>query len=74
MLEGNEAAALDALEELVDQDWRYYWWALKGQPEFAPLLDRPRFRALFERLESGVREQREYFEANRDEPLFELET
>lgn len=74
MLEGNEAAALDALEELVDRDWRYYWWALKGQPEFAPLLDHPRFRALFERLEAGVREQREYFEANRDEPLVELET
>jgi TolB-like protein/tetratricopeptide (TPR) repeat protein/DNA-binding winged helix-turn-helix (wHTH) protein len=74
MLEGNEAAALDTLEELVDRDWRYYWWALKGQPEFAPLLDHPRFQTLFERLEAGVREQREYFEANRDEPLVTLES
>ncbi|NBB93671.1 MAG: tetratricopeptide repeat protein [Gammaproteobacteria bacterium] len=74
MLEGNEAAALDALEALVDRDWRYYWWALEGQPEYAPLLDDPRFQALYERLRAGVREQREYFEANRDKPLVALDT
>lgn len=68
-LNGDHDAALDVLEELVEDDWRYYWWGLEYYPTFQPLVDHPRFRALQEKLEAGVREQREYFEARRDEPL-----
>jgi hypothetical protein len=53
----------------VADDWRYYWWGLEDYPIFAPIVDHPRFRALQEKLEAGVRRQREYFEANRDTPL-----
>ncbi|HKL50683.1 MAG TPA: hypothetical protein VJ908_05910, partial [Wenzhouxiangellaceae bacterium] len=66
---GDFDAALDVLEELVDNGWRYYWWVLEPYPIFEPIADHPRFRALQEKLEAGVREQREWFEARRNEPL-----
>jgi TolB-like protein/DNA-binding winged helix-turn-helix (wHTH) protein/Tfp pilus assembly protein PilF len=62
-------AAIQALEELVAGDWRYYWWGLESYPSFAPIVDDPRFIKLDERLREGVRRQREWFEANRDQPL-----
>jgi len=66
---GDFDAALDVLEELVDNGWRYYWWVLEPYPIFESIADHPRFRALVEALEAGVREQREWFETNRDQPL-----
>lgn len=69
-LEGDHDAALAFLEELVDDDWRYYWWGLDYYyPSFRPLRDRPEFQAMIQRLEDGVRQQREAFEARRGEPL-----
>jgi hypothetical protein len=68
-MRGDHDAALEELEQLVDGGWRYYWWELDTLPQFALLADRPRFKALVERLERGVAEQRAYFEAHRDEPL-----
>jgi len=68
-LSGDHEAALDSLEELIDDGWRYYWWGLDYYPTFAPIVEDPRFRALHEKLEAGVREQREWFEANREAPL-----
>lgn len=68
-LEGEYDAAIKVLEELVDDDWRYYWWGLDAYPSFAPIVDDPRFIELNERLRAGVREQLEWFDANRDAPL-----
>ncbi len=69
-LKGDYEAALAFMEELVEDDWRYYWWGLDGYyPEFEPLLNDPRWQAMIRRLEEGVRQQRQYFEAHRDEPL-----
>jgi TolB-like protein/DNA-binding winged helix-turn-helix (wHTH) protein/Flp pilus assembly protein TadD len=68
-LHGDYEAALDELEDLIDDDWRYYWWGLDDYPEFAPVVSDPRFQAMVDRLEEGVRQQRQYFEANRDDPL-----
>jgi len=65
-LSGDHEAALDSLEELIDDGWRYYWWGLDYYPTFAPIVKDPRFGALQEKLEAGVREQREWFEANQD--------
>jgi tetratricopeptide (TPR) repeat protein len=73
-LRGEPEAALESLEKLVDGGWRYYWWGLAQRPEFLDLADSPRFEALLEQLEDGVREQREYFEARRDAPLEPLDT
>ncbi len=66
---GEYDAAIAVLEELVDSGWRYYWFTLDTYPSFRPIYDDPRFIELNERLYEGVREQREWFEANRDEPL-----
>ena len=66
---GDFDAALDVLEELVDNDWRYYWWVLEPYPIFEPVADHPRFIELNKRLRESVRRQREWFEANRDQPL-----
>ncbi|TVQ39398.1 MAG: tetratricopeptide repeat protein [Wenzhouxiangella sp.] len=69
-LKGEYDAAMGSLEALIDSGWRYYWWGLDGYyPEFSAIVDHPRFVAMLDRLEAGVREQREYFEAHRDRPL-----
>lgn len=68
-MKGEHDAALDALDELVDSGWRYYWWVLDDVPEFEPLREHPRFLRMMERLEDGVAEQRAYFEEHRDQPL-----
>lgn len=62
-LNGQYDAALEVLEELVDDDWRYYWWGLDFYPEIAPMVDNTRFRALQRRLRNGVREQKQYYES-----------
>lgn len=72
-LKGDTDAALAELERLVDDGWRYYWWGLDYYyPTFALIVDHPRFQALQEKLEAGVREQLEYFETTRDEPLVQV--
>ena len=71
-LKGEHDAALDALETLVDSDWRYYWWGLDSYPSFAPIVDHQRFRALQQKLEAGVWQQRDWFQTNKDLPLGNL--
>ena len=71
-LKGEHDAALAFLEDLVDDDWRYYWWGLDHYPTFRPLHDREEFWQLIERLENGVRTQREQFEAERSTPLVQF--
>lgn len=61
-LHGDYDAALSALEDLVDSDWRYYWWSLDFYPSLQPIVDSDRFRRLVAQLESGVAEQRALFE------------
>jgi len=62
-LQGNYEAALDSLEELIDDDWRYYWWSLDFYPSLQPIVETERFQRLIARLEAGVAEQRELFES-----------
>ena len=65
-LHGNYDVALDALEELIDNDWRYYWWSLDFYPSLQPIVDTERFQRLITRLEAGVAEQRQLFESIRE--------
>ncbi|MGK7296598.1 MAG: tetratricopeptide repeat protein [Candidatus Wenzhouxiangella sp. M2_3B_020] len=72
-LKGEHDAALASLEELVDDEWRYYWWGLDYYyPSFRQLRDREEFRQLIERLENGVQTQRQQFEAHRNVPLVQV--
>lgn len=68
-IEGRYDEALDELDRLVDSDWRYYWWQLDAYPEFREIASTKRFKQMQERLESGVAEQRAWFEANKDTPI-----
>ena len=68
-LQGDDEAALEALEALVDGGWRYNWWQLDAYPEFARIAERDAFAQLVRRLEAGVREQREYYLQRRGDLL-----
>jgi TolB-like protein/tetratricopeptide (TPR) repeat protein len=63
-LHGDYEAALDALEELIEDDWRYYWWGLDFYfPSLQPIVESERFKRLIAELEAGVAEQRARFRA-----------
>lgn len=70
-LQGRNDAALEALTELVDKDWRFYWWQLDAYPEFAGIVESEGFERLLDRLEAGVAEQRRRYVQQRDAPLTE---
>ncbi|MCK7594216.1 winged helix-turn-helix domain-containing protein [Pseudomarimonas salicorniae] len=70
-LQGRDDAALEALTDLVDKGWRYYWWQLDAYPEFAGIVESEDFGRLLDRLEAGVAEQRRRYMQQRDAPLIE---
>ena len=53
-LQGNDAAALAALEKAYERGWRRAWW-MRMDPCMQKLGDSPRFSALVKRIESDVR-------------------
>jgi len=61
-LRGEHDAALDALDQLVDSGWSYYWWGLEGHPEFDAIADHPRFVDAQQRLRDRARAHRTAFE------------
>jgi hypothetical protein len=65
------AAALDALETAVDNDWSFYSAGLdKDQdPSFDVLMGHPRYAALIDRIRAHMAEERAWYEANKDLPL-----
>ncbi len=69
-LHGDYEAALDELEELIEDNWRYYWWGLDFYyPSLQPLVGSERFKRLIAELEAGVAEQRAQFEAMQAQAL-----
>ena len=69
-LHGNYQAALEALEGLVEDRWRYSWWGLDDfYPSLEPIVETERFKRLIDELEAGVAEQRAQFEALRSETI-----
>jgi len=69
-LHGDYEGALDELEALIEDDWRYYWWGLDFYyPSLEPIQDSERFKRLIEELEAGVAEQRAQFQAMRSDTL-----
>jgi hypothetical protein len=66
---GNEAAALDLLEEAVEGGWRGYY-VLRRDPRWAPLRDEPRFKAILARIKADVDAQRAQIEARDAEDDF----
>jgi TolB-like protein/Flp pilus assembly protein TadD len=66
---GDEAAALDLLEEAVEGGWRGYF-ILQRDARWAPLRDQPRFKAVLARIKADVDAQRAEVEARDAEDDF----
>lgn len=53
------ADALAKLDLLVEQGWSVSWrWEIEHNPIYDPVREHPRYRAIIERLERHVAEQR----------------
>ena len=59
LLEGRHDDALAKLDLLVEQGWSVSWrWEIEHNPIYDPVREHPRYRAIIERLERHVAEQR----------------
>jgi hypothetical protein len=69
---GETDAALAALKKASDAGFSQGWWGLRDgafDPEYAAVLNDPRFRALFGELERRIAAARESYLADPDLPL-----
>jgi TolB-like protein/Flp pilus assembly protein TadD len=69
-LMGEPELALERLEEAIDSGWQYMAEGSFLDSNFNALRDDPRFVRLQQRIERILAEERAYFEANKDQPLF----
>jgi TolB-like protein/tetratricopeptide (TPR) repeat protein len=77
-MRGDRDLAIASLREAIDEGWRgtwYYpqngaWWLLRQDWKLAILLEDPEFIALMDELEADIKSQRQWFEDNKDKPLF----
>ena len=77
-MRGDRKRATAALREAIDMGWRVTmpmavrnsWWMLRQDWKLANLHQDPEFIALMDELEADVREQRQWYEENKDKPLF----
>jgi hypothetical protein len=68
---GDTEAALAELETVVDSGYLYLWWNLKEgvfDPDYAAVVNDPRFEALYARITTRVDEMRESFLAQPELP------
>jgi hypothetical protein len=68
---GRTEEALDEFERRVDAGYLYLWWQLKDgafDPDYAAVVDDPRFEALYARITTRVDELRASFLAEPDLP------
>jgi TolB-like protein/Tfp pilus assembly protein PilF len=66
---GDQASAILALRDAVETGWRSSWWELRF-PHFASMQDDSEWMELVAEIEAGVRQQRQWFEEHKDDPLF----
>jgi hypothetical protein len=77
-LRGDRKRAIAALREAIDMGWRvtipFYiensWWMLRQDWRLVSLHDDPEFIAMMDELEADVAAQRQWYEENKDKPLF----
>ncbi|HMB61063.1 MAG TPA: hypothetical protein VKN35_14215 [Xanthomonadales bacterium] len=68
---GETDKAIQALQAKVDEGWLLGWWSLEFgafDPNYAAVLEDPRYKRLFNQIVSRVTEMRESFRANPDLP------
>ena len=75
VMRGDRDQAIARLREAIDMGWRvgYWdgvWWLLRKEWILASLHQDPEFIALMDELEDDIRKQRQWYEENKDKPLF----
>ncbi|MCH8060573.1 MAG: winged helix-turn-helix domain-containing protein [Proteobacteria bacterium] len=66
---GDEPLAILALRDAVEMGWRSGWWELRF-PHYAAMQDNPEWLGLVAEIEADIRQQRQWFEEHKDDPLF----
>lgn len=76
-MRGDRDQAIAALREAIDSGWRTSWaqldsswWLLEDDWRLASLHQDPEFIVLVEELETDIEAQRQWYEENKDQPLF----
>jgi len=71
---GDRDQAIAAFREAVDMGWkisqRAVWWMLRDDWLLGSLRQDPEFIALVNELEADINTQRQWYEENKDKPLF----
>jgi TolB-like protein/Flp pilus assembly protein TadD len=76
-MRGDRDQAIASLREAIDVGWRASdpaldgtWWTLHQDWRLASLHQDPEFIAMVDELEADINAQRQWFEENKDKPLF----
>jgi hypothetical protein len=76
-MRGDRVQAIAGLREAFDMGWRasmpprlHSWWALRQDWKLGSLRRDPEFIALMNELEADLHAQRQWYEENKDKPLF----
>ena len=76
-MRGDRDRAIAGLREAIDMGWRatmppflHNWWTLRQDWKLGSLRQDPEFIALMNELEADLHAQRQWYEENKDKPLF----
>jgi TolB-like protein/DNA-binding winged helix-turn-helix (wHTH) protein/Tfp pilus assembly protein PilF len=69
-MRGDRDQAIASLREAIDTGWRVYWWMLRDDWKLESLRQDPEFIAMMNELQADIVEQRQWYEENKDKPLF----
>lgn len=77
-MRGDSDRAIEGLREAIGVGWKTArpfpldgnWWTLRQDWKLANLHNDPEFTALMDELEAEVDKQRQWYEENKDKPLF----
>ncbi len=67
---GEKQKAISALREAIDVGWRQDWWWVLRSPLFDAMRDESEWVGLVAELEADIARQRQWYEENKEEPLF----
>ncbi|MGI9221190.1 MAG: winged helix-turn-helix domain-containing protein [Woeseiaceae bacterium] len=66
---GEEELAVQVLRDAIDSGWITGWWALRTS-HYESMQDNPEWLELLAEKEEDIRQQRQWYEEHKDEPLF----
>ena len=66
---GDQELAIQALRDAIDSGWSGGWWELRSV-HYASIQDNPEWIELLAEKEEDIRQQREWYNEHKNEPLF----